>query len=208
MSDNFNTTFNTATITIPIADDLAAAISSNTPFYIIESALTNDFVTSNASGQAGTKAKFTANQSVNWNVNSTSNLFNIDSSGRIKLAADISGSYVAGASLVGSVTASNSFGTVTEQTFTVAVTDNAAPTQNLTQQTANYNTNGALAGNTLDTITFSDPNGDNIDHSTFTFSGATGLGYYYNAGTYFITCLLYTSPSPRDRQKSRMPSSA
>ena len=27
-------------------------------------------------------------------------------------------------------------------------------------------------------------------------------------GTYVITCLLYTSPSPRDRQKSRMPSSA
>ena len=24
----------------------------------------------------------------------------------------------------------------------------------------------------------------------------------------FYTCLLYTSPSPRDRQKSRMPSSA
>ena len=24
----------------------------------------------------------------------------------------------------------------------------------------------------------------------------------------FMTCLLYTSPSPRDRQKSRMPSSA
>ena len=28
------------------------------------------------------------------------------------------------------------------------------------------------------------------------------------AGTYVGTCLLYTSPSPRDRQKSRMPSSA
>ena len=26
--------------------------------------------------------------------------------------------------------------------------------------------------------------------------------------SYFLTCLLYTSPSPRDRQKSRMPSSA
>ena len=25
---------------------------------------------------------------------------------------------------------------------------------------------------------------------------------------YTVTCLLYTSPSPRDRQKSRMPSSA
>ena len=34
----------------------------------------------------------------------------------------------------------------------------------------------------------------------------------WNIGTYFFqlfnTCLLYTSPSPRDRQKSRMPSSA
>ena len=27
-------------------------------------------------------------------------------------------------------------------------------------------------------------------------------------GLLFISCLLYTSPSPRDRQKSRMPSSA
>ena len=27
-------------------------------------------------------------------------------------------------------------------------------------------------------------------------------------GHNFINCLLYTSPSPRDRQKSRMPSSA
>ena len=27
-------------------------------------------------------------------------------------------------------------------------------------------------------------------------------------GLQFINCLLYTSPSPRDRQKSRMPSSA
>ena len=28
------------------------------------------------------------------------------------------------------------------------------------------------------------------------------------AGSFYGTCLLYTSPSPRDRQKSRMPSSA
>ena len=30
----------------------------------------------------------------------------------------------------------------------------------------------------------------------------------YRVFTLFVTCLLYTSPSPRDRQKSRMPSSA
>ena len=39
--------------------------------------------------------------------------------------------------------------------------------------------------------------------------------YFFNNGTtlrglmlYHNVCLLYTSPSPRDRQKSRMPSSA
>ena len=32
------------------------------------------------------------------------------------------------------------------------------------------------------------------------------LGYFF--GEQRIICLLYTSPSPRDRQKSRMPSSA
>ena len=31
---------------------------------------------------------------------------------------------------------------------------------------------------------------------------------YLNNNGQDITCLLYTSPSPRDRQKSRMPSSA
>ena len=30
----------------------------------------------------------------------------------------------------------------------------------------------------------------------------------YRITPFFSTCLLYTSPSPRDRQKSRMPSSA
>ena len=44
--------------------------------------------------------------------------------------------------------------------------------------------------------------------------GEDYLGYrnhVYRTITYamhFLDCLLYTSPSPRDRQKSRMPSSA
>ena len=33
-------------------------------------------------------------------------------------------------------------------------------------------------------------------------------GLFMLFGGKFIACLLYTSPSPRDRQKSRMPSSA
>ena len=38
------------------------------------------------------------------------------------------------------------------------------------------------------------------------FLAATKKSYLGNSK--YIDCLLYTSPSPRDRQKSRMPSSA
>ena len=44
-------------------------------------------------------------------------------------------------------------------------------------------------------------------HESFSLT-ATGFmlsGYFVG---YFIGCLLYTSPSPRDRTRSRMPSSA
>ena len=37
--------------------------------------------------------------------------------------------------------------------------------------------------------------------------GATGYGHNYSAAAR-KSCLLYTSPSPRDRTRSRMPSSA
>ena len=35
----------------------------------------------------------------------------------------------------------------------------------------------------------------------------TGVLFYIGVGT-ILSCLLYTSPSPRDRTRSRMPSSA
>ena len=38
---------------------------------------------------------------------------------------------------------------------------------------------------------------------------ATGVAQVHGQGSFVVfTCLLYTSPSPRDRQKTRMPSSA
>ena len=40
-----------------------------------------------------------------------------------------------------------------------------------------------------------------VTYAVMSFGGFMGLGHSHY-------CLLYTSPSPRDRQKSRMPSSA
>ena len=41
----------------------------------------------------------------------------------------------------------------------------------------------------------------------FTLKSGRTSPYFFNAGL-FNTCLLYTSPSPRDVEESRMPSSA
>jgi len=40
------------------------------------------------------------------------------------------------------------------------------------------------------------------------FKGKTGQGVLFTLLVIINTCLLYTSPSPRDRTRSRMPSSA
>ena len=38
--------------------------------------------------------------------------------------------------------------------------------------------------------------------------GVNNASFEVSKGEMLVVCLLYTSPSPRDRQKSRMPSSA
>ena len=44
--------------------------------------------------------------------------------------------------------------------------------------------------------------------TTYTWMALTGLSVSLTKDTYYWICLLYTSPSPRDRTRSRMPSSA
>ena len=48
---------------------------------------------------------------------------------------------------------------------------------------------------------------DEIDRDIFSWTGRN-VGYKRIFGGQVMACLLYTSPSPRDRTRSRMPSSA
>ena len=64
-----------------------------------------------------------------------------------------------------------------------------------------------------ETVTISWPNPEgstNCSAGGFVFTQTAGpaSGSPFGVGTTTITCLLYTSPSPRDRTRSRMPSSA
>ena len=47
-----------------------------------------------------------------------------------------------------------------------------------------------------------------LDSESLQFSGGTGITTAGTGNTVTIACLLYTSPSPRDKRQSRMPSSA
>ena len=190
VSDPYNVKVS-ASITIPIANDLPATLTKNSPFYIIESATSGSFATSNTSGIVGiasTRADYDANQSVTFEINPTSS-FAINSDGEITVSRNISGSSdVGGVSLNGSVTASNSFGTITTDTFSVSITNNSGPTITATPTTANLNTNGARPSNNLYTLTFSDPEGDGINLDTFSASfGGSALSSSKSGGQVAIT---------------------
>ena len=68
----------------------------------------------------------------------------------------------------------SSFGTTTSTTFNVSVTTNNAPDIIFSDTSANLNTNGARSGSTLTTITFSDVEGDALNHNSFVFSEGSG----------------------------------
>ena len=185
VSDPFNT-YSNATITIPVADDQAPTISGTSTLYVIESATSGDGIKTNSDGYSGTNARFTADQAVTWSI-SSSVFFNIDTSGYVTLGSNISGSaYDGGTQLEGSVTASNGFGTPSQTTFTVNVTDNVAPTITFTNTAANLNTNGARSGSTINTISFADSEGDNVDLTSFSFTDPSGQLNTIQAGGTFL----------------------
>ena len=84
---------------------------------------------------------------------------------------------------------------VTDYTLTNAIAD-------LDATLTSRQTSGLISGNGWDLR-----DGDQSSSSPVTI--ALGWGDFVNEWFWFNPgCLLYTSPSPRDRQKSRMPSSA
>ena len=170
VTDAYNIDSLPATITINITDDPAPSISGGTQFYALESALAGGKVYDNSAGYGNSPTRFTANQSVTWNVTPGSD-FTINSSGYLYLNKDIAGSSnTLGTSINGQVTATNTFGTETTTNFSVSVTDNQGPIIYFNPNNSNLNTNGARPGNSIATVTFNDLEGDSIDYNSFTLA--------------------------------------
>ena len=83
-----------------------------------------------------------------------------------------------------------------------------ALTKVYTSDTAGDTTDGVIVPGADVTFTITVENQGTIDATTFDVTDFLPAGFTLNDAAWTDNCLLYTSPSPRDRQKSRMPSSA
>ena len=101
---------------------------------------------------------------------------------------------------------------VLELTKTFTTTDNNSNGEIDLGDTINYTITAENKGNVILTgLTLTDTLTDLLSNTLTLTSGPTyssSTDGSTSQGTITMGCLLYTSPSPRDRQKSRMPSSA
>ena len=95
-------------------------------------------------------------------MNSGSGVFDVNSSnGRLTIKTNLSGSVTSsGDSISGSVIATNTFGTTAEENFTASVAANQAPSISFTDQSAKFETNLALSGVTMVSMSVSDDESD------------------------------------------------
>ena len=159
VQDNYDPGTTSALITIPIADDVAPAINDNWSAgpYINESAEINDIVATNSNGittQAFLSTNYNVqNETVSWQINPSSpfSLTQVSNQQRMSANANISASYFSPATIDFSITASNTFGTVNKQAYSVIVTDNQAPT--FTISNVNTETDNTTAGSNVINVT-------------------------------------------------------
>ena len=176
--DNYNSTNSTAgIISIPISDDTAPTISTNGTFRIVESATSGDLVRTTSNGYSGTQARLTSNQSVTWSDDS--GMISINSSGYISLSSNVDGVYTSGQSFTANVTATNSFGTTTTQSITINVVANGAPTISFTNHTANFETDLALSGVTMVSMSVTDQESDTPYSASLTGTDASSFRLVY-----------------------------
>ena len=195
VNDAFNSLNDTGLITIPIADDAVSTIEDNwSNLYVIESATTGDDIKIISNGRTGTSALWSSAVSQRWEVKSTGDLISLTSttgsSTTLELASNLSGSAYASGSIISVELTASEHGFETTKQYVdqdIFVVINNSPSITFTNTSANLNTNGARSGSTLTTISFSDTEGDALNHNSFTFTDSSGqLNSIKSGDTYVI----------------------
>ena len=189
-----------AIMTITVNDHAAATVTDNTPWYIIESARTGEYATTDTDGipeNSGEYSELQSSQSQRYSISSSNNFMEgtvaTGSATFLRLASNLSSSGVVGGQQISvQVTASqNDFDTtIQELDYNISVVSMVAPSISNADISNNLNTNGARPSNNLSTLSITDPQGYSIDHTTWTFTPNSGdsINAVRNGGTnqYYI----------------------
>jgi len=193
-ASNASRDYNGRSIAIQQADN--GTLTPNGTFYIIESATNGNFIRTNSNGFSGGQGSVSVSYSPSYgspvatNFQSSNPLIDINSSTRVlTVGNNISGSgNTNGDTITSTITFEDQYGNQGSGSITVNVTENTAP-DIVFSNSSLLNTNQATGSSgTLVTISFSDTEGDLINHDTFTFTDPSGqLQSTKSGNNYLVT---------------------
>ena len=166
-----------------IAQAPIGTLGTNGTFYIIESAVRGDIVRTSTDGRTGGAALLNVNYSPNFNsavqnFTSSNDMLSINDSGRIEVGVtDVSGSafnFDNGNPITADVTFRDQYDNIGSGSISVNVAINNAPQPSFSDNSVNLNTNLGRSGSLISTISFTDAEGDNLNHNTFQFTDPSG----------------------------------
>ena len=162
----------------------SGSMGTNGTFYIIESAVRGDIVRTSTDGRTGGAALLNVNYSPNFNsaavqnFTSSNDMISINSSGRLEVGVtDVSGSafnFDNGNPITSTVHFQDQYGNVGTGSVSVNVAINNAPQPSFSDNSVNLNTNLGRSGSLISTVSFTDAEGDNLNHNTFQFTDPSG----------------------------------
>lgn len=192
-STNAERTYNNRSIVVDDAN--IGTLSTNGTLYIIESA-TSGVITLSTSGRSGSTGGVSVSYSPNYgsqvatNFQSSNPLISINSTnGQLSVGNPISGSgNLSGDTITSNITYNDQYGNQGSGSISVTVTQNNAPDIVFTNSSI-LNTNQATGSSgTLVTISFTDTEGDSINHDSFTFTENSGqLQSTKSGNNYLVT---------------------
>ena len=173
------------------------SMGTNGTFYIIESAVRGDIVRTSTDGRTGGAALLNVNYSPNFNsaavqnFTSSNDMISINSSGRLEVGVtDVSESaftFDAGNPITSTVHFQDQYGNVGTGSISVNVAINNAPVPTFSDNSVNLNTNLGRSGSLITTLSFTDAEGDNLNHNTFQFTDPSSqLNAIKDGNTYLI----------------------
>ena len=159
-------TYSDRSFTVAQAD--TGTLGGDTTSYIIESAVSGALVRESSNGRTGNQAQLTVSYSPSYGSPSVASFTSsldetiaINSSGQLSLLVDLSGSATSsGDTITPTITFQDQYGNLGSGSITINVAANQAPSATFTNQSANFETDLALSGSTMVSMSISDDESD------------------------------------------------